>query len=131
MSKLSADKDGCYYIEGFENSNRKVQISKVREAMTLFSDLIIYYGATQLLEHAIKNNFTSFEELKKSISTKITRSKWINVGGQLMTMSDVEKIKQQVKTGKTQSWQQLHEMYKKIGSNYPSDKLEHSYTSLL
>ena len=131
MSKLSADKDGCYYIEGFENSNRKVQISKVREAMTLFSDLIIYYGATQLLEHTIKNNFTSFDELKKSISTKIARSKWINVGGQLMTITDVEKIKQQIKTGKIQSWQQLHELYKKNGANYPSDKLEHAFTSLL
>ncbi|HEY8688638.1 MAG TPA: DUF4954 family protein, partial [Chitinophagaceae bacterium] len=62
MSKLSPDKDGCYYIDEFENSNRKVQISKVREAMTLFADLIIYYGATQLLEQAIKNKFSSFDE---------------------------------------------------------------------
>jgi hypothetical protein len=122
MSRLSADKDGCYYIEGFENSNRKVQI---------FSDLVIYYGATQLLEHAIKNNLTSFAELKKSISTKITRSKWLNIGGQLMATTDVEKIKQQVKTSKIQNWQQLHEMYKKIGAAYPTDKLEHAYTSLL
>ncbi|HEY8687662.1 MAG TPA: DUF4954 domain-containing protein, partial [Chitinophagaceae bacterium] len=115
----------------FENSNRKVQISKVREAMTLFADLIIYYGATQLLEQAIKNKFSSFDELKKSISTKIARSKWMNVGGQLMTITDVEKIKQQIKTGKMQSWPQVHEAYKKIGNNYPSDKLEHAYTSLL
>jgi len=131
MSKLSPDKDGCYYIDEFENSNRKVQISKVREAMTLFADLIIYYGATQLLEQAIKNKFSSFDELKKSISTKIARSKWMNVGGQLMTITDVEKIKQQIKTGKMQSWPQVHEAYKKIGNNYPSDKLEHAYTSLL
>jgi len=131
MSKLSPDKDGCYYIDEFENSNRKVQISKVREAMTLFADLIIYYGATQLLEQAIKNKFSSFDELKESISTKIARSKWMNVGGQLMTITDVEKIKQQIKTGKMQSWPQVHEAYKKIGNNYPSDKLEHAYTSLL
>jgi hypothetical protein len=131
LGKLSADKDGCYYIDGFENSTRKVEICKLPEALKLFNDLVIYYGVSQLLEHQQKYNFTSFEELKKSISTKITRSKWINVGGQLMRDTDVEKIKQQIKTGKIQNWHQLHEMYKRIGSDYPSDKLEHAYTSLL
>ncbi len=131
MRKLSADKEGCYYVDGFENSQRKVQIVKLPEALKLFTNLIMYYGTTQLLEHASKNNFSSFEEFKKSLSSKITRSKWINAGGQLMTTTNVEKIKQEVKTGKIQSWQQLHEMYKKTGIDYPSDKREHAYTSLL
>ena len=131
MRKLSADKEGCYYVDGFENSNRKVQIVKLPEALKLFTNLIIYYGTTQLLEHTGKNNFSSFEEFKKSISARITRTKWINAGGQLMTTTDVEKIKQEIETGKIQSWQQLHEMYKKTGIDYPSGKLEHAYTSLL
>jgi hypothetical protein len=131
MSKVSPDKDGCYYIDGFENSNRKAQITKLPEAITLFNDLIIYYGATQLLEHIRVNKFTSLDEIKKSVPSKITRSEWINVGGQLMKATDVEKIKQQIKSGKIQSWQQLHEVYKKIGADYSADKLEHAYTSLL
>ena len=131
MSKLSPDEEGCYYIDGFENSNRKVEITKLPEALKLFTDLIIFYGAIQLLEHTKANNFTSFDEIKKSITTKITRSEWINVGGQLMKATDVEKIKQQIKSGKVQSWQQVHVMYKKIGAEYPADKLEHAYTSLL
>ena len=131
MSKLSSDEDGCYYIDGFENSNRKVEITKLPEALKLFTDLIIFYGATQLLEHIKTNNFTSFDEIKKSIPAKITRSEWINVGGQLMKTTDVEKVKQQIRSGKAQSWQQVHAMYKKIGGDYPADKLDHSYTSLL
>ena len=131
MSKLSLGKDGCYYIDGFENSNRKVEITKLPEALKLFIDLIIFYGATQLLEYISLNNFTSFDEIKKGISTKITRSEWINVGGQLMKAADVEKIKQQIKSGKVQSWQEVHVMYKKIGAEYDAAKLEHAYTSLL
>ncbi|MEJ7821829.1 MAG: DUF4954 family protein [Chitinophagaceae bacterium] len=131
LHKLSPDQDGCYYIEGFENSNRKAQIIKQPESLKLFSDLIIYYGVTQLLDHIKKNNSTSFDEMKKSISTKITRTKWINVGGQLMTAGDLGKIKQHIKSDKIQSWQQVHDMYKKVGADYFSDKLEHSYTSLL
>ena len=131
LNKLSPDQDGCYYIEGFENSNRKAQIIKQPESLKLFSDLIIFYGVTQLLDHIKKNNYTSFDEMKKSISTKITRTKWINVGGQLMTEGDLGKIKQHIKSDKIQSWQQVHDMYKKVGADYFSDKLEHSYTSLL
>ena len=131
MSKLSPDEEGYYYSDGFENSNRKVEITKLPEALKLFTDLIIFYGAIQLLEHTKANNFTSFDEIKKSITTKITRSEWINVGGQLMKTTDVEKIKQQIKSGKVQSWQQVHVMYKKIGAEYAAAKLEHAYTSLL
>ncbi|MEO5782882.1 MAG: DUF4954 family protein, partial [Ginsengibacter sp.] len=131
MSKLSPAEDGCFYVDDFENSNRKVEITKLPETLKLFIDLIIFYGATQLLEHARKNNFTSFDEIKKSITTKITRSEWINVGGQLIKTTDVEKIKQQIKSGKIQRWPQVHAMYKKIGAEYPGDKLEHAYTSLL
>jgi hypothetical protein len=131
LHKLSPDQDGCYYIEGFENSNRKAQIIKQPESLKLFSDLIIYYGVTQLLDHIKKNNYTSFDEIKKSISTKITRTKWINVGGQLITAGDIGKIKQHIKSDKIQSWQQVHDMYKKVGADYFSDKLEHAYTSLL
>jgi hypothetical protein len=131
LIKLSPDEGGCYYIDGFENSNRKAQITKVPEALKLFNELIIYYGATHLLEHIKNNKPASFEELKKSISTKITRSKWINIGGQLMKEADVQKLKQQIKTGKIQSWQELHNLYKKLGAYYPYDKLEHAYTSLL
>ncbi len=131
LNKLSPDQDGYYYIEGFENSNRKAQIIKQPESLKLFRDLIIYYGITQLLDHIKKNNYTSFDEMKKSISTKITRTEWINVGGQLMTAVDVVKIKQQIKSEKIQSWKQVHDMYKKVGADYLSDKLEHAYTSLL
>ncbi|MBA3673911.1 MAG: DUF4954 family protein [Chitinophagaceae bacterium] len=137
LNKLSPEEMGCYYIDGFENSERRAQIIKLPESLKLFEDLIIYYGVTQILEHFLqrssvrKNNFISLEEMKKSISAKISRSKWLNVGGQLMKTTDVEKLKHQIKMGEIKSWQQLHDTYKKLGANYPTDKLEHAYTSLL
>jgi hypothetical protein len=131
LEKLLPDENGCYYTDGFENSNRRTQITKLPEALKLFNDLIIYYGVSQFLDHVKKNKTNSFEEFKESIPVKITRSQWINVGGQLMKATDVDKIKQQIKTDKIQSWQQLHTIYKKIGNDYYADKLEHSYTSLL
>jgi hypothetical protein len=108
-----------------------VQIIKLPEALELFKELIIYYGTIQLMGHIKKNNFTSFDEIKKSLSTKIQRTQWLNVGGQLMTTTDIDKLKRDIKSGKIQTWQQLHEVYKKTGANYMADKLSHAYTSLL
>ncbi len=131
LSGISPDNNGEYFVDGFENGNRKVQIIKLPEALELFKELIFYYGTTQLMVYIKKNNFTSFDEIKKSLSTKIQRTQWLNVGGQLMTTIDIDKIKRDVKSNKIQSWQQLHDVYKKAGAKYIADKLSHAYTSLL
>jgi len=131
LSNIPADKNGDYFAKGFENSNRKVQIVKLPLALKLFKELIMYYGTTQLLAHVKRNNFTSLNEIKQSLSTKIQRIQWINIGGQLMTKNDVEKLKRDIKSNKIESWRQLHEMYKTIGGSYHADKLSHAYTCLL
>ncbi|MEO6454097.1 MAG: DUF4954 family protein [Ginsengibacter sp.] len=131
LSAISADEGNNYYTEGFENSHRKVLITKLPEALKLFKELIIYYGTRQIMLYMQANKFISLDKIKKSLSTKIQRTEWLNIGGQLMTTTDVEKLKKDIKSDKIQSWQQLHDMYKKIGDNYKADKLNHAYTSLM
>jgi hypothetical protein len=131
LSGLSADEAGDYYGTGFENSTRKTQIVKVPQSIELFRELIIYYCVIQLIEHINQHKFGSFDDLKKSLSAKLSRSTWMNIGGQLMKSDDVLKLKKDIKNNKLKSWQQIHELYKKHGANYFADKLEHAYTSLL
>ena len=131
LSGIIADDSGEYYVNGFENSNRKTQVIKVPQSIDLFKELIIYYATTQLLRHARKNKYTSFDELKKSLITKITRTSWLNVGGQLIPLENVSKLKRDVKNNKIKSWQQIHELYRKFAVQYPGEKLSHAYTSLL
>ena len=131
LSKLKPDKDGNYFATGFENSDRKIEILKVPQAINLFKELISYYGITQLIDHITKNKFLSFEDFKKSIPVKIQRAKWINVGGQLMTIADVDKLKNDIKRNKINSWSHVHDYYRQKGADYEKDKLVHAYTSLL
>ena len=131
LSGIIADDSGEYYVNGFENSNRKTQVIKVPQSIDLFKELIIYYATTQLLRHARKNKYTSFDELKKSLIAKITRTSWLNVGGQLIPLENVSKLKRDVKNNKIKSWQQIHELYRKFAVQYPGEKLSHAYTSLL
>jgi Domain of unknown function (DUF4954) len=131
LSRLRADKNGNYFAAGFENSDRKTEILKVPQAIDLFKELISFYGITQLIDHITLNKFSSFDEFKKSMSVKIQRAKWINVGGQLMSTADVDKLKNDIKRNKINSWSQVHNYYRQKGSDYAKDKLIHAYTSLL
>ncbi len=131
LSKLKPDANGNFYAKGFENSHRKTQVIKVSETIELFKELIRYYGITQIFEHINQHKFSSFEEMKKTLQTKIQRSTWLNVGGQLIPETEVEKLKKSIKLKKINTWQQVHNVYKKEGEDYRLNKLIHAYTSLL
>ncbi len=131
LSALKADENGNYFATGFENSERKTEVLKVPQVIDLFKELISFYGVGQLIAHIKQNKFSSFEEFKKSIPVKIQRSKWINMGGQLMTASDIDKLKNDIKKNKINSWTQVHDRYVQNGAAYIKDKLIHAYTSLL
>ncbi len=131
LSALKADEEGKYFATGFENSQRQTEIVKVPQVIELFKELISFYCTNLLIKHAITQKSSSIDELKKSIPQKIGRSEWLNVGGQLMTDSDVKKLKYQIKSNKINSWKQVHVYYQQSGDEYPKEKLIHAYTSLL
>ena len=131
LSKIKTDTNGNGTIDGIENSHRKTEVVKVKKSIELFKELISFHGVVQLMEHIKSNNFSSFEELKKSIPVKITRSEWKNIGGQLMPSSNVETLKKKIKTDKIKSWSEVHDFYRREGAEYHKNKLVHAYTSLL
>jgi hypothetical protein len=131
LSRLRPHEDGNYYASGFENSDRKTEILKVPQVIDLFKELILFYCVNQLTVYAIHNKLYSIDELKKSIPQKIERLKWLNIGGQLMTVTEVEKIKHNVKKGTINSWESVHDCYRQSSADYSKNKLIHAYSSLL
>lgn len=131
LEKLEIEKDGSAVAHGWENSKREIKINKVAKAIELFRELISYYSTMQLLQHFQKNKFSDFADLKKSLTTKLIRSEWMNIGSQLIKKSSVEKLKASIKNGKVNSWNEVHHFYREQGQLYTADKLQHAYTSLL
>jgi len=97
----------------------------------IFKELIRYYGTMELLIHIQNNKFADFAAFKKTLSAKVQRSEWLNIGGQLIQRSEVENCKRNIKSGKIKSWVELHDFYRQQGIAYTADKLNHGYTSLL
>jgi hypothetical protein len=131
LQKLPVAPDGTATVQGWENASRPTLIAKVPQAVQVFKELVQYYGIMEIFNHYRQLKPANFEALKKTLSAKVKRSEWLNVGGQLIQVEEVEKAKRQIKDGKIDSWEGLHEFYRKQGENYPKDKLYHAYTSLL
>ncbi len=131
MEQLKPDDNGTAVIAGWENSKRKSELLKIPQAILIFKELIRYYGIQEIMQHFINNKFADFAALKKSLSAKVQRSNWLNVGGQLIQKTEIEGIKRNIKSGKVKSWVELHDFYRQQGLAYPADKLSHAYTSLL
>jgi len=131
LEKLKCDANGTAIVDNWENLNRKTELHKVPQAILIFKELIRYYGTLQILNHILQNKFSEFTELKKTLSAKVQRSQWLNIGGQLIQNTEVEKLKRNIKTGKVKNWVELHDFYRQQGTSYTTDKLHHAYTSLL
>jgi hypothetical protein len=58
------------------------------------------------------------------------RDKWYNVGGQLMPINEVENLKQQIKEGLIQNWNDVHNYYEAHSKNYEYQKTRHALASL-
>ena len=130
LSSLQLDENGNGRIDDVENSSRPTIITKVEKSVALFKELIRYYGTTQLVNHLLQNDFADFDEFKKSIPAKLSRAEWKNIGGQLIPVADVEKLKSKIRSGKINQWVGVHEFYKEEGDKYDRNKLSHAHTSL-
>jgi hypothetical protein len=131
LEPLKTDENGRAVVTGWENSKRTTELLKIPQAILIYKELIRYYGTVEILQYFINNKLADFATLKKSLSAKVQRSQWLNVGGQLIQKTEVDNVKQKVRSGKIKSWVELHDFYRQQGLAYPADKLSHAYTSLL
>lgn len=115
--------------EGFENSNRPVQLIKVTNAWHIYRELIGHYAVQQLITNAGKQ-FRQLDALISSIPAKPVLSSWMNVGGQLIQRTAIEKLIAQIHQGKVKSWEQVHAFYKEQGDRYAQEKFVHAMAAL-
>ena len=131
LENLTPEKNDTATAVGLENTNRITTIIKVPQSIKVFKEIIQYYGMCNLVSHITKNNFENFEEIKNSIKVIVSRTEWVNIGGQLMKTSTIKTLKDDVVSDKINSWNEVHNRYKEIGNEYEQDLLEHSFCSLL
>ena len=115
--------------EGMEKSSRKVVIRFPYKAYHAYGDMIIHYAMTNVMSYLRLNPEQSLMGLGSKLKGRRQRE-WVNLGGQLMPASDVDRLRKDIREGKLVSWKQIHKRYDDIWKRYPKDKLRHAYLSL-
>ncbi len=115
---------------GFEHSDRKVKLIKSREAYHLFREIISYHAATQVVQHILHNKYKTLPDLQADLPGKLQQAEWVNIGGQLVPQAAVQKLVQQIHSGKINGWEQVHQFYVTQGNDYPAAKLQHALSAL-
>lgn len=116
--------------DDIENSKRKTVLVKVRQAYKVFEDVLLFYGVKELINFIQNNTSNNLTELRKQLPSKLSRDKWINLGGQLMPETDLADLRKKINTGKIKGWDELHAQYAVKGSLYANQKCMHGLATL-
>lgn len=126
----ASEVDGLEVLgEDMEKSKRKVVILKPYEAYHAYGDMIVYYAVRNISAYLHENPDKNFESISIQFDGDRKRD-WFNLGGQLMSVDDLEELKSDIKDGTINSWKEVHHRYTEIWKRYPQDKLRHAYLSL-
>ena len=71
----------------------------------------------------------TFEQMCEHL-TNVRQREWINLGGQLVTEDDLEKLIDDICNGTLNNWDDIHKRYDDLWAKYQTDKLLHSYQAL-
>ena len=118
-------------LENHENAKRKVQLTKVSQGYTIFNKMIVYYGINELVKFSKTTEFTSFTQLVSVFSNMSGRGEWLNIGGQLIPKNSVNELRNKIRSGELNAWEDVHEFYTHQGSAYSEQKLFHAFASIL
>ena len=92
---------------------------------------IVYYGITQLINIIGHRKITNWQKLLQLFPAKQLRSEWKNIGGQLIPANAVHTLIRNIRSAKINSWDDVHDFFKKKSSSYQTEKFQHAFSSLM
>ncbi len=115
--------------EDMDASKRPSLILKPCEAYQAYREMLRFYGTKNLTAYLETEGSWDIESLPGLHSVR--SREWVNLGGQLVPLKDVNGIIRDVESGKIGGWEALHERYRDLGKEYPLMKAKHAFACLI
>lgn len=116
--------------EQLENSRREVRLLKVAAAYEAYRKMSHFYGIKTLMEAMQREENLNWRVVREHFSGS-GRSNWFNLGGQLIIQSDLDTLLADVKEGRINSWDALHERYRILDRDYALKNGANAFATLL
>ncbi len=140
-------------VEGFENSARPQVVLKPCRAWRSYREMLLWFAVRQLLpelknelvsaaQHADEDrvgtwagkdsDIASWRSMASSEATSraALEMHWENLGGFLVESSKLEKLISRVEEGRIKSWDELHDAYRELASEYSRDASLYAWSVL-
>ena len=115
---------------GIENSRRPVVIGKPRRAYKAYRHMLRWYAVRVLLTYFSDRPESSLADAAEVLAGPRCRE-WENLGGQVAPRERVERLVSRVKSGDLAGWDAMHEEYARMWAEYPLDRAQHAWATLV
>jgi hypothetical protein len=115
--------------EGIERSSRPVVILEAATAFRAYEDMLYCYSVTVLLDYMEKHGTQGWGAIGESFAGP-RQSRWVNLGGQIITRDAVEGLLQRIKSGQLASWNDVHRSYDILWDTFPESRQRHAFDIL-
>jgi hypothetical protein len=81
------------------------------------------------MEYLRSNPKATFRVMCKDLKGK-RQKEWVNLGGQMMSKDDLDKLRLDIGSAKLETWKDIHNRYNDLWAKYKTDKQKHAYATL-
>lgn len=116
--------------EDLENSTRPVVVRKAHRAYHAYRQMLHYYAVKNLLAYLESNPGATRQTMLRELAAPRQRQ-WVNLGGQLVPEPEVGRLIEDVKSGRLDTWTEVHARLDALWQDYPRQKQSHALACLL
>ncbi|MCD4823406.1 MAG: DUF4954 family protein [Phycisphaerae bacterium] len=116
--------------EDMECSRRKTVILKPQPAWQAYRQMLHFYAVKNLIAWRQENPASDLQTMCDALAGP-RQKQWDNLGGQLMTQTDLAALQADIKNGTLNDWHAIHRAYDALWTKYPLDRQRHAYATLL
>jgi len=115
--------------QGVENSDRPVVVLKARQGYHAYRQMLVYYAVKNLLDWLQAHPEADFHAMAEALAAPRVTD-WVNLGGQLVPRAEVDRLRRDIREGRLDTWQAIHEAYDRLWAEYPLQKQRHAFATL-
>lgn len=116
--------------EHIEHSGREVVILKHRKAWHAYREMLLYYAVRNLMDWLEFHAGAGLAEMASALDNP-RQDDWVNLGGQLIPATDVDALRDDIRTGRLNDWDAIHQRCDELWETYPLQKQRHAFAVLL
>jgi len=115
--------------DGVEHSRRPTVVLKVREGYQAYARMLLYYAVGNLMDWMEAHPEADVAAMADALDGP-RETRWTNLGGQLMRRADVDALRDRIRSGDLDTWDNIHAAYDDLWAAYPEMKQRHAFATL-